>query len=185
MPCKRMGMMQQLTAGPRSIRVRGKTTMMFVSQVQSLISCKRGRNGVQFENHLDQLLLPRTFLDLHSHLVEWSMACQGQGIPHHRLAICGRKLRNLYVWRHRLAGHPCRCRLHTILRSRQGDPCPSCPSPPPSLDNHAARTPRCAAAAHRHHASLCRLPPEVYIERGAAASDPKLAGREATAKTFS
>ena len=65
----------QQTAGPRSIRVRGKTTMMFVSQVQSLISCKRGRNGVQFENHLDQLLLPRTFLDLHSHLVEWSMAC--------------------------------------------------------------------------------------------------------------
>jgi len=147
--------MQQLTAGPRSIRVRGKTMMMFVSQVQSLISCKRGRNGVQFENHLDQLLLPRTFLDLHLHLVEWSMACQGQGIPHHRLAICGRKLRNLYMWSHRLAGHPCRCRLHTI-RSSQGmraTPNPARAVPlrlPPSTTTPPVRP----AARLRHTATM-------------------------------
>ena len=82
-----------------------------------------------------------------------SMACQGPGIRNstsdRRLAICGRKLRNLAM--EPLPGHPCRCRLHTILRSRQGDPCPSCPSPPPSLPRQPRTAPTVRPAARLRH----------------------------------
>ena len=86
-----------------------------------------------------------------------SMACQGPGIRNstsdRRLAICGRKLRNLAM--EPLPGHPCRCRLDTI-RSSQGmraTPNPARAVPlrlPPSTTTPPVRP----AARLRHTATM-------------------------------